>query len=93
MEENNLTQLEKIIRESDLSQKEQEEFISLFFPANDFELSDVVYIFSRQPDFIRKTYDTCQKKKRAIDKNNPALWREILEKEYEELDGLEDSSK
>lgn len=88
----NLSQLQKLIFSSDLSNEQKEEFLGLFSKAKDEDLKYVVDLFKDDPSYIEKIYGVYRVKSAAFKNKNLKAWREILQKEHQDLEKIEKSN-
>lgn len=88
----NLNKLQKLISSSDLFDEQKEEFLSLFSKAKDKDLKCIVDLFKDDPSYIEKIYGVYRVKSVAFKNKNLKAWREILQKEHQDLEEIEKSN-
>ncbi len=76
-----ITDLKKIIFDSDLSFEEKEELSWMFSGGTEEEIAAGVRLFTEDPIWIRRVSDNYRKKKMAFLTDDLDLWKQILEEE------------
>ena len=88
----NLSQLQKLIFSSDLSDEQKEEFLGLFSKAKDKDLKYVVDLFKDDPSYMEKIYGVYKVKSVAFKNKDKKAWEKILQKEHQDLEEIEKSN-
>lgn len=87
--ESNFQKIIKFLRNSNISQEDQDDLIVLFSLCEDFKLDPVIKLFSEDQNWIKKISENYKAKKSAIADQDIELWQKIIQNEEKELNQLE----
>lgn len=86
--ESNFQKIIKFLRNSNISQEDQDDLIVLFSLCEDVKLDPVVKLFSEDQNWIKKISENYKAKKSAIADQDFGLWQKIIQDEEKELNQL-----
>jgi hypothetical protein len=81
----NRQKIEKEIRNSDLSRKDQEEFLVFLFFLSDEELEPMAELFSQDKSWVSRIYQNIKSKYSALVSRDQRLWKKIIQEEIDLL--------
>jgi len=84
----NIFKIQQLLSASDLTMRDRDDLMELFFKAEDNELKPVVKLFDKNPDWIKKISENYKAKRSAFANNNYNIWQNIFLEEENQLKEL-----
>ena len=91
----NLEKIKNIIQSSELKDNEKKNFIkalSILAVMEDKDLSDLVTLLEKEPEWVPILYYNLMAKRLAAKINDPKLWQQIFKMEKEMFEKIEKSA-